>query len=71
MILNPFSLWDRVTVRLPHQFAAMRGTPGCWRCGRLPAVHRRGLRCALGLHDDGTDAFGGSSSTCLRCGRSV
>jgi hypothetical protein len=30
---------------------------------------RRGLRCALGVHDDGTDAFGGVSVTCLRCGR--
>lgn len=29
---------------------------------------RRGLRCALGLHDDGTDVFGGYSAVCLRCG---
>lgn len=28
----------------------------------------RSLRCALGLHDDGTDSFGGFSPTCLRCG---
>jgi hypothetical protein len=32
---------------------------------------RRGLRCLLGLHDDGTDAFGGHSATCLRCGAPV
>jgi len=32
---------------------------------------RRGLRCALGLHDDGTDCAGGHSPTCLRCGGPV
>jgi hypothetical protein len=32
---------------------------------------RRGLRCLLGLHDDGTDCAGGYSPTCLRCGRPV
>jgi hypothetical protein len=29
----------------------------------------KSLRCILGHHDDGTDAFGGYSPTCLRCGR--
>lgn len=28
----------------------------------------KSLRCILGHHDDGTDAFGGYSPTCLRCG---
>lgn len=27
------------------------------------------IMCRLGLHDDGTDCFGGYSPTCLRCGR--
>lgn len=27
------------------------------------------ILCWLGLHNDGTDAFGGYSPTCLRCGR--
>jgi len=26
------------------------------------------LLCSLGLHHDGTDAFGGYSRECLRCG---
>lgn len=26
------------------------------------------IRCAWGLHDDRTDAFGGYSPTCVRCG---
>jgi hypothetical protein len=29
------------------------------------------LRCLLRLHDDGTDAFGGYSTTCLRCGKVI
>lgn len=32
---------------------------------------RNSFRCAAGFHDDGTDAFGGYSQTCLRCDRSV
>lgn len=28
------------------------------------------LMCAMGFHHDGTDAFGGYSPTCLRCGKS-
>lgn len=42
------------------------------RLGKLkgldPSIHRRSLRCFFGLHDDGTDVFGGCSPTCLRCG---
>lgn len=26
------------------------------------------MRCGLGLHNDATDAFGGYSPTCVRCG---
>lgn len=29
----------------------------------------RRLLCWLGLHHDATDAFGGYSPTCTRCGR--
>jgi hypothetical protein len=29
------------------------------------------LLCWLGLHNDGTDAFGGYSKTCLRCGKVI
>lgn len=33
-----------------------------------PGLLRRTL-CALGLHNDRTDAFGGCSPVCLHCGR--
>lgn len=54
-----------------HRFIAYRGLPGCGRCGVCPEDHPRTLRCFLGLHDDGTDAFGGFSHTCLRCYRPI
>lgn len=55
----------------PHAFVAQLSAEGCGRCGARYADHRRTLRCVLGLHLDGTDAFGGYSPTCLRCGRPV
>lgn len=69
--MNLFLLWDRLRAVLPHRFMAMRGRVGCGLCGVAATVHRRGVRCALGLHDDGTDVLGGYSPTCLRCGRPV
>jgi hypothetical protein len=56
---------------VPHRFRALRGSPNCGRCAVPWSVHHRPLRCALGLHDDGTDAFGGFSHTCLRCRRPI
>lgn len=37
-------------------------------------IFLRALRrtiCRVGLHHDGTDAFGGYSATCLRCRRTI
>jgi hypothetical protein len=42
-----------------------------WRRQAKVLSPRRGLRCLLGLHDDGTDCAGGYSPTCLRCGAPV
>jgi hypothetical protein len=56
---------------LPHPFAVMRGGDRCGRCGVRRDHHRRTLRCALGLHDDGSDAFGGFSTVCWRCYRPI
>lgn len=47
---------DAAQARLDALEAKRRG--GRWRR----------LLCRLGLHDDGTDSFGGYSPTCLRCG---
>lgn len=37
-----------------------------WILG-VPMLWLRRLGCWLGLHDDGTDEFGGYSEVCYRC----